>query len=310
MKHLYLNFRKAGKIAFGLCLLLSLLGLANQSFAQLNPLGQSYFQNQYLNNPAMAGLNSGLQVNLGFRQQWTSMPEAPMGQSFTAQYGFLDKLGFGVNIYNDKASILKGTRAMGTVAYHLPLGANGQKLSIGISAGVMNQSIDTDNLEDMSDVSVTRFNDRGMYLDGDIGLAYTGTKLTVQASVPNVRNFRNEYELNNLANTPTYFAAISYKTKINLAEDVNPLGIEPKFCYRGIDNFESIIDIGANFTFMQEKLNLVTMYHSTQNVTLGVGFRYKGLGLTALHTTKAYDVKQYAMSNFEVGLQYSFWNDK
>ena len=68
----------------------------------------------------MAGLNKGVQVNLGFRQQWTSMPDAPIGQSFTAQYG-LDKLGFGINIYNDKASMLKGTRAMGTAAYHLPL---------------------------------------------------------------------------------------------------------------------------------------------------------------------------------------------
>ena len=174
----------------------------------------------------------------------------------------------------------------------------------------MNQSIDSDNPEDLSDVSVTRFNDRGAYLDGDIGLAYTGTKLTVQATVPNVRNFRKEYEITNFANAPTYFAAISYKTKINLAEDVNPLGFEPKFSYRGIDGFKSLLDVGANFYFMQEKLNLMTMYHSTQNVTLGVGYNYKGLGISAYHTTKAYDTKQYAMSNFEVGLQYSFWNEK
>lgn len=288
-------------------LLLAMAGLAPNSYAQLNPLGQTYFQNQYLANPAMAGLNRGVQVNVAYRQQWTAMPGSPVGQSFTGQYG-LGKLGFGVNVYSDKAGILSRTQALATAAYHLPLGAEGQQLSVGLSAGMMDQSISSDNPEDMSDVSVTKFNDRGMYLDGDLGLAYTGKGLTIQAAVPNVRNLRQEYEADNLINRSTFFSAISYKTKINLSEDVNPLGIEPKLVYRGVDGFKSLVDVGANWTVLQEKLSVLTMYHSTQNVTLGLGVKYKALGLNAMHTTKSYDLRGQEQSNFEIGLQYSFWN--
>lgn len=289
-----------------LVLLAGFSGLAQKSFAQLNPLGQAYFQNQYLANPALAGLHGGLQANLAYRQQWTGLPGGPVAQSFTAQYGLGSKLGLGLNLYNDQAGILKRTRAMATAAYHLPLGAEGQRLSVGISAGMIDQSLHSDNAEDMSDVSVTKFNDRGLYLDGDLGLAYTGKKLRLQASLPNVRSLRQEYQAGELVNRPTFFSAISYKTKINLREGVNALGIEPKVVYRRIEGMKSLVDAGANWTFLQEKLHVVTLYHSTQNMTLGLGAHYRSLALTALHTTKSHDLREQQQSNFEIGLQYAF----
>ena len=298
------------KVIFIFLLLASVVGMPGKGYAQLNPLGQMYFQNQYLANPAMAGLNSGVQVNFAYRQQWISMPDAPIAQSFTAQYGFASKIGVGLNVFNDKASILRRTNALGSVAYHLPLGANGQSMSFGVSAGVTDEALDPTNAEDLADISVSKFNDRGAYFDGDIGLAYVGNGLTIQASVPNVRSLHNVYQTENLINRPTFFSAISYKTKINISADVNPLGVEPKLVYRGVDGFEDLIDVGANFTLMEEKVQVLAMYHSTQNITLGLGFQYKSLGINAMHTTKSYDLRQMQTSNFEVGLQYSFWNNK
>ena len=89
-----------------LALVLGLLGLAPASYAQLNPLGQAYFQNQYLANPAMAGLGEGLRVNAGYRQQWTSMPGSPSTQFLTGDYGFKNRVGLGANIYHEKAGLL------------------------------------------------------------------------------------------------------------------------------------------------------------------------------------------------------------
>jgi len=310
MKNFYKNLKLNNRNLFFLFLLLiGLAGVPGKSFAQLNPLGQMYFQNQYLANPAMAGLNRGVQLNVAYRQQWSSMPDAPMEQSFTAQYGFASKIGLGINVLNDQASMLRRTKALGSIAYHLPLGANGQSISLGLSGGVTDESINLDNSEDLNDVSVVKFNDRGMYFDGDIGLAYIGKGLTIQGALPNIRSFRKVYTTENLINRPTFFSAISYKTKINLSSDVNPLGIEPKLVYRGIDGFKDLIDVGANFTLMEEKIQVLTMYHSTQNFTLGLGFKIKSLGINAMHTTKSYDLKEYQTSNFEVGLQYSFWNN-
>jgi hypothetical protein len=197
---------------------------------------------------------------------------------------------------------------MATAAYHLPLGDDNQRLRIGLSAGMTDQSLHPDNAEDLADVSVTKFNDRGAYFDGDLGLAYSGRKLTLQVALPNARSLRQEYQTDNQINQPRFFAAVSYKTRLNLSEGVNPLGIEPKLVYRDIEGFKSLVDFGANWTFLQEKVNVVTLYHSTQNVTLGLGARYKSLGLTALHTTKSHDLRGQQQSNFEIGLQYSFWN--
>ena len=61
--------------------------------AQLHPMGAMYFQNQYLANPAMAGLESGLRADLAYRKQWSSIPGAPETQSITADYGSSKKAG-------------------------------------------------------------------------------------------------------------------------------------------------------------------------------------------------------------------------
>lgn len=304
MKQLTRNQIHKYKTAIKLSLWAYLIIISQTSFAQLNPFGQMYFQNQYLANPAMAGLRNGLKINMAYRQQWTSLPEAPSSQSLTAQYGFNSNIGLGFNITNDQVGILRQTKAIGTIAYHLPLGNNEQKLSMGLSAGVSDAAIDYDNGEDPVDNSVTGFNDRAMQFDGEAGLAFTSQGLTIQGSVANFKDVFQKFEVKNLANQPTFFSAISYKTKINLSGDVNPLGIEPKFCYRGIKGFKSILDVGANLTMLQEKLHFTAMYHSTGSTTLGMGATFRSLGLLAMYSTKATDLREYNNQNFEVGLQY------
>lgn len=300
------NQKNYGKIAVILSLCAAnLLAFCHTSYAQLNPFGQMYFQNQYLVNPAVAGLTDGLKINMAYRQQWTSLPDAPNTQALTAQYGFNSNIGLGLHISNDMAGLLRRTKVLGTIAYHLPLGTNQQKLSLGLSAGVSDQSIDYDNGEEPVDNSVTRFNDRAMHFDGEAGLAFTSQGLTIQGSVANFKDVLQKYELKNLTNQPTFFTAISYKTKINLSGDVNPLGIEPKFCYRGVKGFKSILDVGANLTMLQEKLQFTAIYHSTGSTTLGAGTTFKSLGLIAMYSTKATGLREYNNQNFEVGLQYS-----
>ena len=48
--------------------------------AQLNPLAGIYFQNEYLGNPALAGKEAGLNLNIGYRRQWSAKPGAPKTQ--------------------------------------------------------------------------------------------------------------------------------------------------------------------------------------------------------------------------------------
>src|SRR5215217_5075345 len=97
--------------------------------AQLAPLGAMYYHNQYLNNPAFAGIGKGLEVDLGYRQQWSTIPGSPKVQVLTGSYAMTPKAGLGLNVYNDQTGLFKRTRVMGSYAYHLPLSSKNDKLS-------------------------------------------------------------------------------------------------------------------------------------------------------------------------------------
>ncbi|ANF53291.1 hypothetical protein A0O34_21970 (plasmid) [Chryseobacterium glaciei] len=60
--------------------------LMSKTYAQLNPMGSTYFQNQYLANPAMAGIQQDWKVNVGYKVQWTAIEGAPTMQAVTADY--------------------------------------------------------------------------------------------------------------------------------------------------------------------------------------------------------------------------------
>jgi len=271
-----------------------------QATAQLNPMGALYFQNQYLGNPAMAG-TGGLNLNMGYRKQWNTIPGSPSTQSITADYGITSKAGLGLSVYNDVSGLFKRTRAVGTYAYHLPINANDDKLSFGLSLGMMNEHINTDELSgDPNDMSISNFNQRGAYLDGDFGMAYTTGKLSVQFALPNLKGILKQDEIRGLIDRPTFFSAISYKIQTGAETD---LQIEPKAVYRGVNGFNNILDLGANLSYAGNKLNLFGMYHSTQSATYGIGMNYQNIGFSGMYNTSTAALSNYTNGNFEISLK-------
>ena len=284
-------------------LLLITAAAVTESRAQLHPLSGIYYQNRYLANPAMAGLEEGLRLNLGYRQQWSSMPGAPATQSLTGDYGFSSKVGLGLNLYNDKAGLLSRTRVMGTYAYHLPLDGESRKLSFGLSLGFMNERLAEEDVSgNPNDVSIGRVNDRETFIDGDFGLAYTSNKLTVQGALPNMKNFFKKDDNENTVDQSTFFTAVSYK--LYFPQSLNGMGIEPKAVYRGVRGHDDILDIGANLTFADEALSLTGVYHSSQSATFGAGVNYKKtLSIMGMYTTETSALRGYTSGNFELALR-------
>ena len=121
-------------IQLGALALVFIVSISSSS-AQINPLGAQYFQNQYLANPAMAGYQSGMRLNLGYRNQWDNIPGSPKNVSVTGDYG-TEKVGVGINFFKDEAGLLNRSRIQGSYAYHLPLNDDSKKLHFGISLGL------------------------------------------------------------------------------------------------------------------------------------------------------------------------------
>lgn len=273
-----------------------------EGLAQLNPLGNMYFQNQYLGNPAFSGIESGLNAGLVYRKQFTDVPGTPITQSVTGDYGFGNRTGVGLNLNFTKSGLINYTRFMASYAYHLPI-SESKKLHFGLSLGVSREYLNSRDITgDSHDPVTSRFNDRGNQLDGDFGIAYTDKKISLQAAVINIGNYLiTDPNFKNGINYATFYTAAAYKIAIN-----NQFIAEPKIGYRGIKSFDNVVDAGVNFIY-QNKFNVFGLYHSTESTTLGFGVTYNdALAFTGIYTTNTAAMKGYTNGDFEIGLNYRF----
>jgi type IX secretion system PorP/SprF family membrane protein len=291
-----------------LAVLLVIAG-TRQASAQLTGLQAMYFQNQYLANPAMAGLDTGLSLNMGYQRQWASIPGGPKLQDFTGDYGSGNKVGLGFMINSDESGLIYQTRIMGTYAYHLPVSDKG-KLNFGLSFGVNDSYIDYSKiLGNQADVAVQQFNQRRVYLDGDLGIAYTSNGLNVQAAVPNLGSLIfNTQAVNLSVDRSTFYTAASYR--VPLSANSTAFTLEPKVAFRGIKGFQNIMDAGANLVMAEYNLSVSGIYHTNQSATVGIGFDLKPVGVLLSYTNNTGPLKSYANNTFEFGVKYALFTGK
>lgn len=264
--------------------------------AQLNPLQAQYYTNRYLGNSAMAGIEKGLALSLSHRSQFSDIPGAPVSQNLTVDYGYR-RVGLGLNVTLDKAGLQRYVRALASYAYHLPLNEE-STLHFGLSAGIMNQRLATDEINgNPNDNLVGLYNQRQTHFDGDFGVALTTAKISVEASLPNLRNLLWN-DNGNVADLPTFYSAISYKIAINDAE------LEPKVAFRGVKGFDHIWDGGAQLSFAKRQVWLNGIYHSSGSASFGIGLDYQKKYLIGFsHTLQTTSLSNYTNGDFEVNLR-------
>lgn len=282
----------------------------NSAFAQtfsnkpalLQPSGTQFYLNQYLANPAMAGLDSGLNLNAAHRRQWTGIDEAPVNTFITGDLR-VGASGFGLNIFTDKAGQLSRTRVALSYAYHLPLDRKGNKLlHFGLSLAVNSGRVSSYNLDgDPSDPSLAAYNERNDYFEGEYGMAYTDRHLTLQVSIPNARTLFIGKELGVNSGTILY-AASSYR--LNLGDGISSL--EPKLCYRQVKGYDGIVDAGIQLGILNDMITVLGLYQSSKNFTGGAGVKIaKLVTIQAMYTTQTGGLKTYSDGTYELGLRCS-----
>lgn len=124
-------------------------GVTNLTYAQQDPQFTQYMYNQLYYNPAYAGVMGASNFTFVHRSQWAGYQStfdgggAPNTQvlSFNTPIYKLQS-GFGAYIMNDNLGPLNNLTFQGSYAYHLTV--KNSKLSFGIKAGIISQSIDFD----------------------------------------------------------------------------------------------------------------------------------------------------------------------
>lgn len=157
--------------------LLMLIGMVVVAQAQQRPYYTQYIMNNYIINPAVAGIENYWDVKASHRVQWVGLQDAPVTTYITAHgrlkkdpyqsstaTGFRAKgmnprgeaywrdytaaephHGVGFTMLNDKTGPLNRFAAYGTYSYHLGLSPT-TNLSAGVSVGFTNLSLDASKL--------------------------------------------------------------------------------------------------------------------------------------------------------------------
>ncbi|PTR01410.1 type IX secretion system PorP/SprF family membrane protein [Mucilaginibacter yixingensis] len=282
--------------------------LIGEAHAQLNPFQSMYYQNHYLLNPALAGVDKGLNLNVNYRQQWSNFPGTPKTAAFTADFNAGDRVGVGANVQDDQSGLIRTTRAVGSYAYHLPLNDAGDHLSFGLSLGINNSRVDANKVNgDMSDQELLQYNQLKPYVDGDFGAAYTSSHWLVSAAVPNLKStlFKgsdSRYD----ADLLTFSGIVAYKfTQI---DDGNSFTMSPLAGYRMVKGFKDIFDAGFNITMNNYGLYFQSIYHTNQNISMGIGLDQKTYMLNFAYNLETGQLSNYTRGAFEFGLKINVFN--
>jgi len=137
---------------------LVLLATALQAAAQQRPQYSQYMLNNFLLNPAIAGIEDYADIRVSHRRQWVGLDGAPVTSYVTAHTplnkGFgstryhkaLAHHGVGVVFHTDKTGPLRRTGLTGAYAYHLPV-THAINVSAGVAAGLIRNAINAGELQ-------------------------------------------------------------------------------------------------------------------------------------------------------------------
>lgn len=277
-----------------------LLFVCLSSYSQIKLLDAQHFQNPYLANPAMAGLELGTKVNLGYRNQWANIEGAPIDQHFTIDHR-MNKVGLGFSVINSRAGDLGHTKAYATYSYAMPLNNQKSKFHFGINFGLQRTSLNAQNIiGNKNDRNVVSFNDRKAILDGDFGLGFTSRRINIDGAIYNLKNqvIDDESVLDlgadfNLMYLGGAYAFIMPEWQINT-----------KVAFRKVKNFRDIIDIGAEVRTSNDKLGFIGIYHTNRSSTFGISYLHQeAWKFLAMYNTTSTPIANYANGSFEVVLQ-------
>jgi len=282
---------------------LLLTGMSLKGFGQLNPFQSMYYQDRYLLNPALAGMNKGLNVNLDYLQQWSSFPGTPKTASLTADYSATDRVGLGLNVNDDQAGIIRTTRAMASYAYHLPMGEQNQQLSFGLSLGIDDSRVDYSKVNgDLSDEEIAVYNQLKPYIDGNMGIAYSSDRLLLSAALPSLESTLFKASDSRFdADMLLFSSAAAYK--FTIPSDYIDMELEPMAVFRAVKGYTNIVDAGFNLAMKNYGLNMQAMYHTNQNVSLGFGVNLQAILLTFNYNVETGPLSTYTNGSFELGMK-------
>jgi len=287
-------------------ILLTILAGSAGLFGQQLPQYTQYMFNDFVINPAIAGVHDFYQIRTNHRFQWVGLLDPPVTNSiaFYGPHANLD-MGYGGYIYNDVTGPTSRTGITGSYAYNIAITGD-IRLSMGISASMMQFRIDGTQLnpKDVSDPSILEMVSTTYLPDAGLGVYLYAEEFYVELSAAqllnnNLKIFDNKNGLNRL------------KTHINLTGayrfQVDPDWVlEPSVMIKGTAPKELNFDITAKTEWKKMVWGAVS-YRFHEAIGILVGYSYE----ETLFFGYAYDIgitslRKYNTGTHEIMIGYRF----
>lgn len=262
-----------GMLRFWIANLLLFVGLSlnaqsNQlySYGKQDPQFTQYMFNTAFFNPAAAGEEDAWVSTLNVRNQWVSLPGAPVSQILTSHVPIYKiSSGAGISVTNDVAGQLRSTGVKAMYAYHKRFKSS--TLSFGVSGGLVQQQLNgaklvspTGNYEgivDHNDPNLPVTLSTEVMPDASAGIYFFGKSLKIGVSASHLLLpllASKETAETDVQYNPNAYVYVGYDIDVT-----NKIGFTPSVLYK-TDLAASMVDVNALFTF-------------SNNILAGASFR-------------------------------------
>ena len=266
------------KIMKKITILILIISTAFVANAQQLPQFTQYMINDYVFNPAIAGIESSYQMKTNIRNQWVGVTDAPRTTVLSIYGKYRESnVGLGGVVFNDQVGPTSRTGLSLSYAYHFSLTDN-MKMSLAVSGGFTQMKIDPSllNVFDLDDPIMNGGVLESSVPDATFAFYLYSNDWYVGASIPQLLNsnlgfFDDKYiDAYNIDPDGSlerhYFAMAGYKWKVNY-----DYVVEPSVLLKSVTPAPIVVDIGLKVTY-QNKLWMGTNYRTNGDIGLLLGY--------------------------------------
>ncbi|MCC5930047.1 MAG: type IX secretion system membrane protein PorP/SprF [Cyclobacteriaceae bacterium] len=306
----------------GLCALLLLLSISSVQ-AQKKPQYSQYMFNNYLINPAIAGIEQFADVKMGYRNQWSGIDGAPQTYYTSFHMGIFPKStkmhranqvrgddyknqdlfnpanvshhGIGGYAFADRIGAFERFQLHAGYAYHIPLNDK-ISFSAGATAGITRFSLNTDKitLTDAIDPAIYGENYNNIRPNVALGLWLYSSKFYLGISVDDL--LTNDFQFGNLDNLNSgsnRHLLITAAYDFRLSHEIS---FRPSFLMKWLTPTSPVTDFNLMMGFY-DRVFTGASYRNTSDLILLCRFVLS----PALEIGYSYDFTQTDLSIFTLG---------
>jgi type IX secretion system PorP/SprF family membrane protein len=244
----------------GIIATVMLMFFALESTAQQDPMYTQYMENLQTVNPAYAGSKDLLSMMVVSRNQWVSMPDAPITRTFAVHSPVTGtNMGLGFSILSDHIGPVKQTGMYVDYSYTLNF-SKGRNLSLGLKGGVNFYEARISDLttNDPGDPVFANDINRNFLPNFGVGAFYHASKYYFGLSVPKL--IENSINKNGVSVQNISKERLHIFFMAGYVFDVNRIvKFKPSILTKYVKNAPVSVDMNGTFLFY-DRLWLGAMY--------------------------------------------------